>query len=388
MALDTGSSGTESLKKTAARVAAKVLEPEAEAVDREARWPEAGMRALGTAGLLGLHVPRSLGGHEEGLLALALVTEELARACSSTAMCYGMHCVATKVLAAKATADHSERYLRPIAEGRHITTLALSEPGTGAHFFLPRARFWPENGGFRLEGEKSFVTNGGHADSYVVSAVPPGAELDPGTFTCLVMDSSAFGLEWLEPWRGLGMRGNCSRSVRLNRVNIPIANLLGVEGDQIWYIFEFVAPYFLIAMSGVYLGVARAALELTVGHLKARTHEHTGENLAAIPVLSDQVAAMWTAIERTRQLVHHAARLGDEESPHASVALFAAKVDVADMAVTVTNAAMMLAGGRGYRENSALARLSRDAQAAHVMSPTTHLLRSWLGRAVLGLPLL
>jgi isovaleryl-CoA dehydrogenase len=58
------------------------------------------------------------------------------------------------------------------------------------------------------------------------------------------------------------------------------------------------------------------------------------------------------------------------------------------MVVAVTNAAMMLAGGRGYQENDTLARLLRDAQAAHVMSPTTHLLKNWLGRAVLGLPLL
>lgn len=152
MALDTCSSTIEALRDTAARIAADVLEPNAGAVDREARWPEAGMRALAKASLMGLHVPRALRGHGEGLLALALVTEELGRACSSTAMCFGMHSVATKVLAAKATANQEERYLRPIAEGRHITTLALSEPGTGAHFFLPRARFWPDGGNFRLEG--------------------------------------------------------------------------------------------------------------------------------------------------------------------------------------------------------------------------------------------
>src|SRR5215471_16215193 len=127
------------LQKKSAQIAAAVLAPDAERVDREADWPAAGLRALADAGLMGLHIPRRLGGLGEGLLSLAIVTEELARACSSTAMCFGMHCVASKVLAAKATKHQEDQYLRPIAEGRHITTLALSEPGTGAHFFCHEA---------------------------------------------------------------------------------------------------------------------------------------------------------------------------------------------------------------------------------------------------------
>lgn len=233
------------LQKKSAQIAAATLAANAERVDKEAQWPGHGLRALADAGLTGLHIPRHLGGLGEGLLSLAVVTEELARACSSTAMCFGMHCVASKVLAAKATKYQEDQYLRPIAKGQHVTTLALSEPGTGAHFFLPRSRYWLQGDRFILHGQKSFVTSASHADSYVVSAVPPGAELDPGTFTCLVMDSDSPGIEWLEAWRGLGMRGNSSRAAKLNNVPIPQANLLGVTGDQIWYVFEIVTPYFL-----------------------------------------------------------------------------------------------------------------------------------------------
>lgn len=384
---DASLSAHESLKRTAAHVSAAVLAPNAERVDKDAEWPKDSLHAIAAAGLMGLHVPRNLGGLDEGLLSLAIVTEELGRTCSSTAMCFGMHCVATKVLAAKATAYQEERYLRPIAEGRHITTLALSEPGTGIHFFYPRTRFWPEGQSYVLEGHKSFITNGSYADSYVVSSVPPGAELDPGTFTCLVMDAEASGIEWLDSWQGLGMRGNSSRAAKLNRVSVPRTNLLGVEGDQIWYVFEVVAPYFLIAMAGVYLGIAQAALDSTISDLSDRKHEHTGEALNTISVLSDQVADMWTSVQRTRQLVHHAASLADAGSPDAQVALFASKMDVAECVVAVTNAAMMLAGGRGYRDGHKISRLLRDAQAAHVMSPTTHLLRTWLGRSLVGMPL-
>ncbi|MDQ4059826.1 MAG: acyl-CoA/acyl-ACP dehydrogenase [Pseudomonadota bacterium] len=370
-------------------VAARVLAPLAETTDREARWPVEGMQALGEAGLLGLHVPRRLGGLGEGLLALARVAEVLGRACGSTAMCFGMHCVATAVIAAKATPYQEEHYLRPIATGRHVTSLAVSEPGTGAYFFLPRATFQPDGGdSFVLNGRKSFVTSGGHADSYVVSAVAPGAEFDPGTFTCLLVDSDRSGLQWAPPWNGFGMRGNSSRAVQLENVRVPAANLLGHEGDQIWYVFEIVAPYFLVAMAGTYVGIGQAAFDFAVDHLKRHRYEHTSDRLTENPVLIDSVGDMWTALERARRLLHHAAQLGDAGSPEAPKALFACKIDVADAAVAVTNAAMRLMGGRGYQENGALARLMRDAQAAHIMSPTTHLLRGWLGRSLLNLPLL
>ena len=333
-------------------------------------------------------MPRRLGGLGEGLAALAQVTETLAQACSSTAMCFGMHCVATAVVAAKATPYQEEHYLRPIAAGRHITSLALSEPGTGAHFFLPRATFRRETEGYVVDGAKSFVTSGAHADSYVVSAVAPGAELDPGTFTCLLVDKGAAGLEWANAWTGIGMRGNSSRAATLKDVRVHEGNLLGSEGDQIWFVFEVVAPYFLVAMSGTYLGVAQAAFDLAVAHLKSHRYEHTSERLVENAALIERIAEMWTQVERARGLLRHAAKLGDEGSPEAPKALFAAKVDVADTAVAVTNTAMTLLGGRGYQENGQLARLMRDAQASHVMSPTTHLLKGWLGRSVLGLPLL
>lgn len=97
---------------------------------------------------------------------------------------------------------------------------------------------------------------------------------------------------------------------------------------------------------------------------------------------------MWIQVERTRQLLHHAARLGDSGDASTALALFASKADVAEMAASVTQLAMILSGGRGYGQNSQVGRLMRDAQAAHVMAPTTQLLKTWLGRSLLELPLL
>lgn len=369
----------------AADVAERAVAPRAEALDRDGGWPAEQMQALATAGLLGLTVPAHLGGHGQGLLGLAAVTETLGRACASTAMCYGMHCVGTAVIAAKATPAQEDRYLRPIARGEHVTTLALSEAGTGAHFFMPQTQLARDGGEYVLDGEKQFVTNGGRADSYVVST--RASDDAEGDFSCIVVDADAAGIDWGAPWHGLGMRGNSSRAMRLAHVRLPADRLLGAEGDQTWYVFEVVAPYFLTAMAGTYVGVARAALDLATQHLKGRHHAHSGQALADVEILQHHVGTLWAAVEKSRLLVQHAARLGDLGTLDALTAILASKADAARTAVQATNEAMSLGGGIAYRENSALARLLRDARASHVMSPTTDMLTLWTGRSALGRPL-
>ena len=374
------------LRGLAAEITRAAIAPRSAEVDAECLWPRHALSALAEAGLLGLHVPRRLGGHEQGLLALAVTGETIAQGCASSALCFAMHSVATAVITAKATPHHDEHYLAPIAQGRHLTTLALSESGTGAHFYFPQTRLARVDGTFAVTGTKQFVTNGGQADSYVISTLASD-HAQPGEFNCLVVDAAAPGITWHDGWRGLGMRGNSSCTMQLAGARVPLDNLLGHEGDQIWYVFEVVAPYFLIGMAGTYLGLAQAALDLTSEHLRGRAYAHSGETLADVSVLQHRLAGMAAAVLRTRGLVYHAAYLGDVGDPKAVPAIMMAKAEAAEVAVTVANEAMTCCGGQAYRANSTLARLLRDARAGHVMAPTTDLLRTWAGRLLLDRPL-
>lgn len=376
------------LCRTAEQVCADVVAPRAEQVDEEARWPEHSMDAFADAGLLGLLVPCRLGGHEQGLLALTTLCEVIGRSCSSSALCFGMHNVGTAVIAAKPTAEQEEQFLIPIAAGNHVTTLALSEPGTGSEFYYPETVLEEAGDSYLIRGEKCFVTNGGHADSYVVSTMGLDDEAHAGEFSCVLVERTREGLRWGSPWAGLGMRGNQSRALSLDNVRVPARNLLGMHGDQVWYVFEIVAPYFLLAMAGTYLGLAEAALGECVDDLERRTFSHSGRALRDEAVIQTQLAEAWLEVARTRATVHHAATLGDTGDPQALIHILATKVAAAECAVSVTNQAMSLCGGRAFRANSRLARLLRDARASHVMAPTTNDLKRWIGRSLLDLPLL
>ncbi len=368
-------------------VAREVVAVHADRCDREASWPQEGIRAMQAAGLAGLVVPRDCGGLGFGLGALTEVCEILGEQCASTAICFGMHCVGSAMIAANVTPAQQEQFIAPIVAGRHITTLSLSESGTGSHFYLPQTRLDVDGDGFVINGSKAFVTNGGYADSYVVSAAT--AQAEPGCeFSCVVLPMDSEGLRWGAPWSGLGLRGNSSRTLDLVDVDCPRQYVLGREGDQIWYIFNVVCPYFLTALAGTYVGVARSALAEARQHLMERHHTHNGLTLAQSSVMQHRLGVLWARLERTRCLVHTAAARFDAGEPDALITAMAAKVEVADCVMHTVDEAQAMCGGTSYRDGSRLHRLSRDARAAPLMSPTTDILQVWIGRALLGQPLL
>jgi len=363
-------------------IAREVAAPRAFEVDQQGIWPKHTLDALQAEGLGGMTVPEEYDGLGQGSYGLTLVCEILGQECASSAMCFGMHCVGSAVLSAKATNDQQQRYLQPIVAGKHLTTLSLSEPGTGSHFYIPHTK---------LEeiSSNDFVTNGSYADSYVFSA-RTGQETaeSMGQFSCVVVPGHANGLVWGGPWEGLGMRGNSSRSLELNGVLVSRDDLLGEQGDQIWYVFKVVAPFFLMAMAGTYLGIANSALEEARSHLYRRHFDVSGSSLGEISVIQHRLGSLWAQLERTRRLIYHAAGSFDSGNPDALPAVFSAKAEAADCAVDIVNEVMTLTGGIAYRNGSKLHQLLRDARAAHVMAPTTDMLRTWTGRVLLGKPIL
>lgn len=375
--------------ETVKEIAVGVVAEEALEVDQHGKWPEKSIRALQQSGLAGLVIPRQAGGLGGGLFALARVGEVLGEVCASASLCFGMHCVGAAVIAAKATEKQKKQYLEPIVQGKHLTTLALSEPGTGAHFYYPQTQLLPiSTDNFKINGKKSFITNGGYADSYVVSTVAVEPDAPPHQFSCIIIDQSAEGLQWGPPWKGLGMRGNSSRNLHINDVIIPADHLLGEQGDQLWYTFNVVAPYFLMAMAGTYLGIAQAAFNEARNHLLERSYSHSGIMLGQVQVLQHRLGVLWAKLERTRRLIYHAAVEGDKGEFSAIPAILSAKAEVAQCTVEVVNEAMTLSGGIAYRESSRFDVLLRDARAAHIMGPTTDILYTWLGRALLDQPIL
>lgn len=380
---------TKEIIKSVNEVVTNIVKNESEVIDQKFEWPEKSIKALQHQKITGLVVPTQYGGLGKGMRTLAEICELISKESASVGLCFGMHCVGSAIISAKPSEHHIEKFLKPIAKGEHITTLSLSEKGTGAHFYYPLTTFAKKDENSTIiDGNKTFVTNGGHADSYVISVMNQGDNTNNGHFSCFMLEGDTKGIQWQEPWEGIGMRGNSSRSLLIDKVEVPSENLLGEEGDQLWYVFNVVAPYFLTAMSGTYLGIAQAALDEAKAHLMKRAYDHSGAHLSEVGILQHKLGMMWSKVERTRQLVYFAASEADSGGEKALPAICSAKIEVAKCAVEIVNEAMTICGGIGYRKGGKLERLLRDARAAHVMSPTTDLLATWIGRFLLEQPIL
>jgi alkylation response protein AidB-like acyl-CoA dehydrogenase len=313
---------------------------------------------------------------------LVLTAMELGAGCASTAMCYLMHSCGSALIGAKATPEQGEAWLRKAATGEYIATLAFSERGTGAHFYSPELGLERRNGSMLLNGQKSFTTNGGHAHLYpVLVNSPAGQGLD-----IFVVTADQPGVSFGGEWQGLGMSGNSSIAMSFKDVTLSESQRLGNAGDGQELVFTVVAATFLLGLAAVHVGIAQAALDAAVEHAKARGYP-TGQTLSQVPVIQGYVADMSIGVESARRLVLAAAGAADAADPGALALIIEGKVSATNMARQVTDTAMQIGGGQAYSRALPIERHWRDARAGSVMAPTNEVLREWLGKVVMGLPL-
>jgi alkylation response protein AidB-like acyl-CoA dehydrogenase len=368
----------------ATAIAVRDIGPDAARVDREGAFPERAIGALGKAGLLGLTVPRSLGGREQGIRTTAAVLDVVAQHCSSTAMVYLMHLCG--VACYLSVPDKSDAELRAAAQGTHLSTLAFSETGSRSHFWAPVSRATGHNGVVRLNASKSFVTSAGHAHGYVVSTLAPnGTEpLESSLYMVLADDP---GVRISGAWKGVGMRGNASAPMTLEDVNLEENRALSAPGKGLEMMLGVALPVFQVGSAAVAVGMAEAAVQATIQHLTHARFEDTQSSLAQLPTLRARVAAMRVETDRAR--AHLTAVLDSIETPGPATQLLVleAKAAATEAAVSVTDSAMRTCGGAAFGGAHGIERLFRDARAPIIMAPTTDQAYEFIGRALCGLEL-
>jgi len=371
----------------ATEIAASVLAPAARQNDKEGRFSSEAVDALGRAGLLGLMLPAELGGSGLGPRSFAAVTAALAEADASVAMVYLMHICAVATIAAAPPGAAVEPILREIAAGRHLSTLAISESGSRSHFWAPVSRARRNGAGVHLTAKKSFVTSAGNAQSYVVSSLAPDGT-GPTDSTLYLVPADSPGLSVAGPWDGLGLRANASAPMTLDGCEVPPELRLTDDGAGFKAMLEVALPPFNLGTASVSLGLCRAAVAGTAAHLKSARFEHLGQSLGeSLPTLRAHLATMQIDTDglaaRIDDLVEHL------ERPRETTMLrvLEAKAAAGEVAIGVTSAAMRACGGAAFSRHMNIERLFRDAHAGAVMAPTGDVLREFIAKAILGMPL-
>ena len=369
------------------KLAKELLAVHADDIDRARRFPRQNIQELGRSGLLGLVVPLEYGGAGAGIPEMSEILERMAEACPSTAMVVLMHYCGTAVIAARGSATLKQSLLPAIARGEHLTTLAFSEAGSGGHFYIPVSEVRRNGHGLRLTARKSFVTSAGEADSYVVSTRKAGAS-GPTDLDLYLVAKGTQGFAVGKPFEGLGLAGNASAPMKLEDVELEEVKRLGSEGSGFETMMEVVLPHFQVGVAAVSLGIAMAAFQAASAHVVARKYEHAGGTaLAAIPRVQFLAAEMALELRSARAYLGETIRRVGAGDPEAMLDVLGVKARAAEAALAVASRAVTLGGGAAFGRRGGLERIFRDAQAASVMAPATDVLKEFLGKACLGIPL-
>jgi len=371
----------------AREIADDVLAPAARQNDKEGRFSTEAIEALGRAGLLGLMLPTEFGGAGLGPRTFASVVATLAEADASVAMVYLMHICAAATIAAARPAAAVAQILKDIATGDHLSTLAFSESGSRSHFWAPVSRAHRNGAGVRITAKKSWVTSAGWAQSYVVSSLAPeGAS--PTDSTLYLVLAGTPGLSVEGAWDGLGLRANASAPIMFEDCQVPPGLQLTDDNAGFQAMLNVVLPQFNLGTAAVALGLCRAVVAATAAHLKSARFEHLGQSLGeSLPTLRAQLATMQIDTDglsaRIDDLVEHLERPCDMTL----LRVLETKAAAGDIAIGVTSTAMRVCGGAAFSKRMIIERLFRDAQAGAVMAPTGDVLREFIAKALLGMPL-
>ena len=354
-------------QERAREIAARELAPRAEETDQKDQYPQESLDALKREGLWGLRVFKEHGGLGEDMLTTGLIVEELSKKCASTAMCYKMHLEAAEIICRIPTPYQVEHFVKPMAQGEVFTTIAGGETqGDGDNWSPTNAASSVERvpGGFQIDGvRKSYVTSAGKATHYQFRC-RIGEETPQSSTSLLFVERDKIDWEIVEPWNGLGMRGNNSAPVKFTGF-VPEENRLGAEGTVQADTGAFNRPVVTLTYAAAYLGIASGAYELACQEISRRYP--SGSRRLDRPVNQRRIAEMGTQIEAARALLHAACSVFDQGRASSQLVYSQAKVACSEAGVRVTQDCMSIFGGTAFASRLPFERYFRDARAGLVM---------------------
>jgi alkylation response protein AidB-like acyl-CoA dehydrogenase len=274
---------------------------------------------------------------------------------------------------------------RAVAAGEHLSTLAFSETGSRSQFWVSASTASADPAGVRLDGQKSWVTAAGRAQSYVWSSRPLQAD---GPLTLWLVPSDAPGLTQPGGFDGLGLRGNGSTPVTAAGVRVDADAQLGPDGGGLDAALALVLPSFLVLSAAFSLGLMEATTAETGRHLTGTRLAHLDQTLLQQPLTRVDFARMRIDTDTVRTLVNDTVAALASGREDAMLRVLESKAAASEAAIRVTDLAMKVCGGAAFRKELGLERAFRDARAARVMAPTTDALLDFIGRALGGMPLL
>ena len=350
--------------------------------ERERRFPTEIVTKIGELGWLGIPIPEDEGGAGLDTLAYAIAVEEIGRVWGSLGLIVAAHTsLGCGPLHLAGTDDQKQRYLVPMASGKVLGAYGLTEPGAGSDAGGTRTTARHEDDCWVIDGSKRFITNAGHAGTYVVTARTGTTDKGDAEISAFIVpaDTPGFSVGRLED--KLGLHASATGELRFENARIPAENLLGTKGEG-FRTFLKILDGGRISIGALAVGLAQAALDASIPY--AQTREQFGRPIGSFQGVAFMVADMATEIEAARSLVWKSAWLKDQGRDYGLVAA-EAKLFASEVSSRATNAAIQIHGGYGYTTDYPVERYLRDAKLTEIGEGTSQVQRLVIARKILGL---
>ena len=367
------------IKHTARAFAHGEMMPLARQWDEEEVFPADTLRQAAALGFGGIYVSADLGGSALSRLDAALIFEELAQGCPSTAAYISIHNMVAWMIDAYGAGELRERLLPDLCSMAKFASYCLTEPDSGSDAASLKTRAVRESDHYVLDGNKAFISGGGRSDVYIVMART--GEGGPRGISCFLVENGTPGLSFGAKEKKLGWHSQPTTMVILEGCRIPAANRIGAEG-QGFKIAMRALDGGRLNIAACSLGGAQFCLDRTVTYMKER--KQFGTRLADFQALGFRIADYATAIEAARLMLHRAAAALDLGDPNATRLAAMAKRLATDTGFDVVNGCLQLHGGYGYLRDHPIERVMRDLRVHQILEGTNEVMRVIVSRDMLG----
>ncbi|MGJ8527346.1 isovaleryl-CoA dehydrogenase [Maritalea sp.] len=366
----------EALRGMVHRFAQDRIAPMAAQIDETNQFPNELWKEFGELGLLGVTVSEQYGGANMGYLAQCIIVEELSRASASVGLSYGAHSnLCVNQIFRNGNDEQKTKYLPKLISGEHVGALAMSEPGAGSDVVSMQLKAEAAQGGYLLNGNKMWITNGPDADTLVVYAK---TDPDAGSkgMTAFIVQKDFDGFSTAQKLDKLGMRGSNTCELVFKDCFVPEENVLGEVGKGVRVLMSGL-DYERVVLAAGPVGIMHAVLDVVVPYVHER--KQFGQAIGEFQLVQGKLADVYTTMNASRAYVYAVAQACDRgettRKDAAGCILYSA-----EKATQCALDGIQLLGGNGYINEYPTGRLLRDAKLYEIGAGTSEIRRMLIGR--------
>jgi len=364
------------LVESVRKLAVEVVAPSAEQSDRSGEFPHANVKAINALGLNAMFIPEAYGGAQMSYAAYLECVRELSKACASTGIVWATNFHAIKPLIDFGT-DAQKKRLLPVMANGGIASLTITEPTAGSDATGMKTEFRPDGDSIVVNGTKTFITNGAHADLYMLFGKWSEIADSKGAISVLVLEKGTPGLKVGREEDKMGLRASSTVALAFDNCRVPRANLLGNPGDGLKIMLASLNKS-RPSVAAHALGIARAAFEDAIGYINER--RQSGRKIVEFQGIQFMLADMATDLAMCEAWLWHLARMVDAGATDIGIEASMLKMRASDLAMRIATDAVQLYGGYGYCKDYRVERLMRDAKITQIWEGTNQIHRQLIGR--------